>query len=124
MKKDKIIYWTTTGIVAAMMVFSAYGYFTNQEMKGAFVHLGFPDYFRIELGVMKILGAFALVLPMVPKKLKEFAYFGFTLTFISAFISHFASGDPIAAPIMPLVFLGILAVSYIYYNKIQKHSLA
>jgi len=64
MKKEKIIYWSTTGIVTAMMLFSAYGYFTNQEMKGAFVHLGFPGYFRIELGVMKILGALALILPV------------------------------------------------------------
>jgi hypothetical protein len=124
MKKDKIIYWVTTGIVAAMMVFSAYGYFTNQEMKGAFVHLGFPNYFRIELGVMKILGALALILPMVPKKLKEFAYFGFALTFISAFIGHYASGDPLPTPIMPLIFLGILATSYIYKNKIQNHNQA
>lgn len=120
MKKDKIIYWTTTGIISAMMLFSAYGYFTNQEMKGAFVHLGFPSYFRIELGVMKILGALALILPMVPKKLKEFAYFGFTLTFISAFIGHYASGDPVPAPIMPLIFLGILAASYI--NKEEVHN--
>ncbi|SDP07866.1 DoxX-like family protein [Mucilaginibacter sp. OK268] len=124
MKKDKIIYWVTTGIVAAMMVFSAYGYFTNQEMKGAFVHLGFPNYFRIELGVMKILGALALILPMVPKKLKEFAYFGFALTFISAFIGHYASDDPLPTPIMPLIFLGILAASYIYKNKIQNYNQA
>ncbi len=64
----------------------------------------FPDNFRIELGVMKILGALATMLPMVPNKLKKFAYFGFTLTFISAFIGHFASGDPLSAPIMPLIF--------------------
>lgn len=121
MKKDIIIYWTTTGIITAMMLFSAYGYFTNQEMKGAFVHLGFPEYFRIELGVMKILGSLALILPMVPNKLKEFAYFGFTITFISAFIGHFASGDPISAPVMPLIFLGILATSYIYKNKVQNY---
>ncbi len=38
MKKNKIIYWTATGILGAMMLFSAYGYLTNKEMKGAFVH--------------------------------------------------------------------------------------
>jgi len=89
MKKDKIIYWVSTGIVAGMMLFSAFGYFTNQEMKAAFVHLGFPKYFRIELGILKVLGSLALILPMTPKKLKDFAYFGFAITFISAFISHF-----------------------------------
>ena len=70
MKTNKIIYWTTTGVISAMMVFSAYGYFSNPDMKAAFVHLGFPDYFRIELGVLKILGALALILPMVPAKIK------------------------------------------------------
>ena len=41
MKKDNIIYWVTTGLIGAMMLFSAYNYFTNAEMKSAFVHLGF-----------------------------------------------------------------------------------
>jgi hypothetical protein len=82
MKKEKIIYWSTTGIITAMMLFSAYGYFTNQEMKGAFVHLGFPGYFRIELGVMKILGALALILPLsyLPKQKAPYHQIqGFTL---------------------------------------------
>lgn len=104
MNKNKIIYWTTTGIISAMMVFSAYGYFSNPDMKAAFVHLGFPDYFRIELGVLKVLGALALILPMVPNKIKSFAYFGFALTFVSAFIAHTASGDPIAVAAAPIFF--------------------
>ncbi len=45
MKKDKIIFWTTTGLVSAMMLFSAYSYLTNETMKNGFVHLGFPGYF-------------------------------------------------------------------------------
>ena len=118
MNKNKIIYWTTTGIISAMMVFSAYGYFSNPDMKAAFVHLGFPDYFRIELGVLKVLGALALILPMVPNKIKSFAYFGFALTFVSAFIAHTASGDPIAVAAAPIVFLVILGISYYYQDKI------
>ena len=66
MKKDNIIYWVTTGLIGAMMLFSAYNYFTNAEMKAAFVHLGFPDYFRIELGVAKIFGVLALLISAVP----------------------------------------------------------
>ena len=30
MKKNKIIYWIATGIVGAMMLFSAFGYLTNE----------------------------------------------------------------------------------------------
>jgi VIT1/CCC1 family predicted Fe2+/Mn2+ transporter len=119
MKKNKTIYWTTTGIISLMMLFSAFNYFTNTEMKEAFLHLGFPDYFRIELGFAKALGAIVLLLPMVSYRLKEFTYAGFTITLISACIAHVSSGDPIAISAVPMVILGILTVSYIYYNKIN-----
>ena len=108
MNTDKVIYWVTTGIICAMMLFSAYGYFTSEQMKGAFVHLGFPSYFREELGTAKILGVLALLIPAVPTKLKEFAYFGFALVFISAIIAHLSTGDGVGGAVMPLVFLGIL----------------
>lgn len=119
MKTNKIIYWTTTGIISAMMLFSAFSYLTNPDMKSAFVHLGFPDYFRIELAILKVFGAFALLLPIVSDKIKSFAYFGFALTFVSASIAHYASGDPISAVVTPLVFLVILGVSYTFYGKIK-----
>ena len=51
-------------------------------MKGAFVRLGFPDYFRIELGIAKIVGSIVLLVPVLPKSIRQFAYFGFALTFI------------------------------------------
>jgi len=119
MKKDKIIFWVCTSLVSIMMLFSAFGYFTNPDMKAAFVHLGFPDYFRVELGIAKILAVVALLLPMVPYKVKLSAYFGLAITFISASIAHITSGDPISMGIMPLVILGVLVVSYIYYHKIN-----
>lgn len=117
MKTNKIIYWASTGIISAMMLFSAFGYFTNPDMKAGFVHLGFPDFFRIELGVAKILGAIALLLPMTPAKIKEWAYFGFALVFVSASIGHAAVSDPVSNIIPPLVFLAILGVSYFYNMK-------
>jgi len=61
--------------------------------EGAFVHLGLPQYFKIELTTAKILGVLALLIPNVPFKIKEFAYFGFGITLISASIAHFARGD-------------------------------
>jgi len=120
MRKDKIIFWITTGIVSVMMSFSAFNYLTNEVMKGAFVHLGFPSYFRIELAIAKISGAIVLILPLIPSRLKEFAYTGFAITYISAFIAHFASGDPVSAALMPVVFLVILIVSYIYFRRTIK----
>jgi len=117
MKKNKMIYWTSTGIMAVLMVFSAYSYFTNEEIKGAFLHLGFPGYFRIELATAKLLGALILLVPAAPAAFKQFAYFGFAITFISAFIAHISAGDVASIALRPLIFLGVLAVSWFYYSK-------
>ncbi|WP_394992032.1 DoxX family protein [Emticicia sp.] len=120
MKKDKIIYWVSTSIIGAMMLLSAYSYFTNPQMADAFKHLGFPDYFRTELGSAKILGALVLLIPQIPTKIKEWAYAGFGITFISATIAHINSGDPTSAVVTPMVLLGILAVSNFYLTKVSQ----
>ena len=117
MNKDKIIYWITTGIVAAIMAWSAVNFSFNEQMRGAFAHLGLPDWFRIELTVAKILGVLALTIPATPGGLKEFAYFGFALTIVSACVAHISSGDGILRGLEPLVFLGFLTISYLYYHK-------
>ena len=117
MKPTKITYWATTGIIAAMMTFSAYAYLTQNAMQQGFQHLGFPDFFRVELAIAKLIGAVVLLAPLRPR-VKEWAYAGFTITFISAFIAHSASGDPIANRVPPLVALAILAVSYLTYHKL------
>ena len=112
----KLIYWIATGIVAAVMLGSALNFSVNKEMEGAFAHLGLPNWFRVELTVAKILGALALLIPTIPNRIKEFAYFGFAITLISAIIAHSSSCDGIAS-LDPLVFLSILIVSYWYYHK-------
>src|SRR5215813_7093537 len=119
MKKDKIIYWTATGIVVTVMLWSAINFSFNAEMKGAFAHLGLPGWFRVELSAAKILGVFALVMPIIPNRIKEFAYFGFALTIISAPIAHISSGDGILRGLEPLIFLGFLIVSYLYHHKAE-----
>ena len=86
-KPEKVIYRTTTGIVCAVMIFSIINFIFNDHFpfpngpEGAFVHLGLPRYFKIELTIAKILGVLALLIPSVPSKIKEFAYFGFGITF-------------------------------------------
>lgn len=117
MKTSKIIYWTTTGIIALMMTYSALAYFTKPEMVKGFEHLGFPGYFRLELAAGKLIGVLLLLFP-VSARVKEWAYAGFGITFISAFIAHSASGDPVAMRIMPLVLLALLVASYYTRNKL------
>lgn len=117
MKKDKIIYWVTTGLFGAMMLFSGYSYFANPQMAEGFKHMGFPDFFRVELGVAKIIGALVLLIPQIPTKIKEWAYAGFIITLISAAITHINAGDPTANVVTPLVMLVILLVSNFYMTK-------
>jgi hypothetical protein len=127
MNKNKTIYWVTTSIVCAVMIFSAVNFNLNHPlgpMKGAFRHLGFPDYFKIELTVAKILGVLALLMPGVPRTIRHFAYAGFTITLISASIAHYSSGDSMMFIVDPLLFLTALAVSYVYSNKTVEKGLA
>jgi hypothetical protein len=125
-RRETLIYRTATGIVCAVMVFSIINFIFNDHFpfpngpEGAFVHLGLPGYFKVELTTAKILGVLALVIPSVPFKIKEFAYFGFGITLMSASIAHFARGDAglsVLFVIDPLVFLAILMVSYFYFEK-------
>jgi len=118
MKWDKTIYWVSTALISLMMLFAAFSYFTSPMAKTGFAHLGFPDYFRIELGTAKILGVIALILPGIPARLKGFAYSGFTIVFISAFIAHISSSDPVTVALNPVIALVLLAVSYIYFLRI------
>jgi hypothetical protein len=123
MTKDKIIYATATGIVCSVMVFSAINFNLRNPvgpMKGAFAHLRLPDYFRIELTAAKALGVLALLVPVVPRKVKEFAYFGFAITLVSASIAHFSVGDSLPFVADPLLFLGVLITSYVYFHRINR----
>lgn len=119
MKKNKIIYWGTTGIIGLMMLFSSYTYLTDPKMGEAFKHFGFPDYFRIELAFAKIIGVMALIIPQIPARVKEWAYAGFGIVFISASIAHFNSGDAAAMIITPVIFMAILMVSNRYFHKLK-----
>lgn len=119
MKAIKITYWITTSLVTLSLLAAGIMYFANPEVAAGFAHLGFPDYFRKELGIAKVLGALALILPMVPRNIKEWAYAGVGITFISASIAHAASGDPSSNVIAPIVQLLIAAVSYWSYSRVQ-----
>jgi hypothetical protein len=114
------IYWASTGVICAVMIFSVINFNLAHPVgpsEGSFAHLALPDYFRIELSVAKVLGIVALLLPGVPLKLKEFAYFGFGITLVSASIAHFSQGDGLMFVIDPLIFLGILITSYRYLHR-------
>ena len=125
--RERLLYRASTGLVLAVMVFGIINFVFNDHFpfpngpEGAFVHLGFPLYFKVELTIAKILGVLALVIPAVPFKVKEFAYAGFAITLVSAAIAHLGRGDATNLSVLfvvdPLVFFCLLAVSYYYFEK-------
>jgi DoxX-like protein len=129
-EKGKVVYLVSTGLVCAVMVFSIVNFVFNDHFpfpngkEGAFDHLHLPHYFKIELTIAKILGVLALVVPGVPYKIREFAYFGFGITLISAAIAHDSVGDAALGLyyiLDPLGFLGALLVSYRYFLRFSRN---
>lgn len=116
MKRDKIIYWSTTTLAALGFLMSAFMYLSrNPELIAGFSKLGYPVYFVMLLGTAKLLGSIALLVPL-PSKLKEWTYAGFTFTLVGAVWTHIATHTPFVAP---LLFLLVVAASYIFYNRVK-----
>lgn len=123
MKKNKIIFWVATSILIlweGIMPLSTV-LFAPEYVNAGTKPLGYPDYFAYALIYSKVLGVLAIALPKIQGKLKEWAYAGLTFNLIYAFISHACVDQNIGFMLLPLVILGILAVSYIYNNKIQNN---
>ena len=91
-KITTIIFWTITAIFCLQMIFTAYAQLRLTQVADAFTHLGFPDYFRVELSWAKLLGVVLLLAP-VPARVKEWAYAGFAINLASALIAHLSVGD-------------------------------
>lgn len=111
-------------MVVLLMLFSFYNYFFNPALKAAYAQLGFPDWFRVELGIAKLLGALALVIPRIPARVKEWAYVGFFSSFFSAFLAHYEVGDPAKNQLLPLVLLLLLVVSYLTFHRMDATKIA
>lgn len=124
MKKNKTIFWIATVVLILWEGVMPLGtlLFAPQYVNAGTKPLGYPDYFAYTLIICKILGVIAISYTGTPAKLREWAYAGLAFNLIFAFISHAFVDKNIGYMLMPLVFLGILAVSYIYHNKIQSNS--
>ena len=108
----KVIYWVSTILVAGPSAFAAFAYLSGApEAVEGFKLVGYPQQLRILLGIAKPLGAIVLLMPGFPI-LKEWAYAGFTFAWLAATIAHYLAGQRGEA-FMPMVFLVVLAVSYV-----------
>ncbi len=124
MKRDKIIYWVTTTLIflfeGVMPALTSQTELAKQGIR----HLGYPEYFGLALAVCKVIGSLLLIIPQVPPRLKEWAYAGFVFDFLFAFISLWAVDGLSGQTFFPLLVLGVLMVSYVYYHKlnaVKKH---
>ena len=108
-KRNKIIYWITTALLAfGMLISGLQQIFHAKAMIDLIIPLGYPLYFLYILGVWKILGVIAILIPKF-KLVKEWAYAGFFFVMTGALVSHLASGDDnikgIIGPFMQTVFI-------------------
>ena len=120
-KVETIVYWTATVLFCLQIGFTAYAQLSLPQVADMFTHLGFPDYFRVELSWAKFLGVAVLLAP-VSARLKEWAHAGFAITLASALIAHFALGDGVAVWIWAAMTGVLWAVSYIFWRRVDATS--
>ena len=108
----KIAYWASTTMVALMLLMALMYLSGSEQVVLGFQKSGYPQHLRSVLGVAKPAAAIVLLLPGLAL-LKEWAYAGATITWSMACISAYLSGESAQVWIMPLVLLGLLAVSYL-----------
>lgn len=112
MKAKSIGYWATTAIIA--LVFLVGGVMDLMRPRDAvelITHLGYPMYFMTIIGVWKVLGAIALLVPRYPR-LKEWAYAGIIFDLTGALASHASRGDGAGRVIPPIVLALVAVVSW------------
>jgi hypothetical protein len=113
-----VAFWIVTALFCLQMSFTAYAQLSLPQVAEMFTHLGFPDYFRVQLSWVKLLGVVLLLAP-APARLKEWAYAGFAFNLGSAVIAHVAVGDG------PEVWgwavaTGVLwGLSYVFWRRLQ-----
>lgn len=107
-----VAYWIVTGIIALQVAAGAYFDLTKFPVFSKLAeHLGYPIYLLTILGVLRILALIALLAPGFPR-LKEWTYAGLFFEYTLALVSHITVGDGVNAWISPLIFAGILMVSW------------
>jgi uncharacterized membrane protein YphA (DoxX/SURF4 family) len=113
-KRNKIIYWIATiWLALGMTSTGAVQLFKMKEEVAMFTQLGYPIYLLVIIGIAKIVGVIAVLIPKFPV-LKEWAYAGFFFAMTGAIFSHIASGNSISEIFPPLLLLILTVVSWYF----------
>lgn len=107
------IYWISTTILSAFLLWSAYSYFFSEATIQGVRELGFPDFFRLQLGMLKFIAVPVLLIPAVPLWVKEWGYAGTALFLITAMVAHVAHRDsPALLVVLFMLFASLVASRY------------
>lgn len=119
-KRNKIIYWVATLWLCLGMTATGIVQLIHMEEEVTNItNLGYPTYLMTVLGIWKILGVIAMLLPRFPL-LKEWAYAGFFFAMSGAVISHFIVGDELITLLGPLLLIALTVVSWYYRPASRK----
>ncbi len=119
-KRNKIIYWIATiWLALGMLASGLQQIFHAKGFVDIMVPLGYPMYFVTMLGIWKILGVVALLIPKFPL-LKEWTYAGFFFAMSGAIFSHIASGNSLNEIFPSLVLLIMVVLSWYFRLQIEK----
>ena len=115
---DLTIYWVSTTLLCAVLLWSAFTYCFSEPAISGFRELGFPNFFRYQLVALKLLAALVLIAPVFSLRIKEWAYAGVALFFLTALMTHIAHRDSPALSAILLVFFAILVTSNTYLQRL------
>jgi uncharacterized membrane protein len=119
-RRDKIIYWIVTVLLSLGMLANGLAQiFHAKGFVDIVVHLGYPLYFLYIIGVWKLLGVTAILIPRF-RLVKEWAYAGFFFAMSGAVFSHIALGDPMNDIAPSLVLLILVVLSWYFRPKDRK----
>ena len=125
-KTANLIYWISTIVFAALMIFSAVGGLKPSQQSIQLIHdaLGYPVYFIQYISIAKLIGSIAILVPGLNRSVKEWAYAGLFFDLAGAIYSGVASSGTVD-PMMFLMLFWILpgVISYHYWHKKNAESL-
>ena len=123
MKRKTIntLYWIFTILFSALMLFSAWSSILVNEDAIKLIHdmLGYPVYFIPFTGWAKLIGVIVILIPGF-NRIKEWAYAGFAIEFLSASISYIAVDGFTFYCLIPFISMTVLLISYFTFHKKQK----
>lgn len=113
-KRNKIIYWIATAWLSLGMLSTGIVQLLQMEEEVASMeNLGYPIYLLTILGIWKVLGVIAILIPKYPL-LKEWAYAGFFFVMTGALISHLIIGDDPINLFGPALLLLLIITSWYF----------